>query len=283
MTEFRVSERSDLDTGQAGDGRSDAPMDVAMEMAMAVTPITVETAGGTLIEPMERNEYGKPRRRSKAPPTTVAPSDWRSHMERKIRQQEQELTQLHQTLGHLANLWEVRAACEEAQWQGMMAWMQERLQKWDARHENDNLWGAGITNTIAKFMKGVAPGQEVRKKEREMTARMDCGGLEASQHADTMREEGPQKCQQLQQQPKSKLQLKLQPKLQPTPKHRSSPTHARWWETVPLRTKSRRAPIGPRPGPAPTAGSSMAERCLIFRRDKSVPLSNKMDRQIASV
>jgi len=51
-----VNERSDLDTGEAGDGRSDAPMDVAIEMATAVTPTTAKTAGGTMIEQIERNE-----------------------------------------------------------------------------------------------------------------------------------------------------------------------------------------------------------------------------------
>jgi hypothetical protein len=66
--------------------------------------------------------------------------------------------------------------------------MQEREQKWDTRHEHNNLWGAGITNMIAKVMKGVAPGQEAREKERDETARMDGGGLEASQHADTTQE-----------------------------------------------------------------------------------------------
>jgi len=40
----------------------------------------------------------------------------------------------------------------------MMTWMQEREQKWDARHEDNKLWGAGITNMIAKTMKGVAQG-----------------------------------------------------------------------------------------------------------------------------
>jgi len=50
-------------------------------------------------------------------------------MESTIRQQAQELMQLHRTVGHLANLLEARAACEEAQWQGMMTWMQEREQK----------------------------------------------------------------------------------------------------------------------------------------------------------
>jgi len=47
--------------------------------------------------------------------------------------------QLHRTVGHLANLVEARAAREEAQWQAMMTWIQEREQKWDARHEDDKL------------------------------------------------------------------------------------------------------------------------------------------------
>jgi len=266
MTEARGSERSDLDTGEAGDRRSDAPVDVAMEMT------TAETAGATIFELMERNENGKRRRRSEAPAT---PSDWRSRMERKMRQQAQELTQLHRTVGHLTNLVQAQAAREEAQWLGMRTWMQEREQKWDARHEDDKLWGAGITNMIAKIMKGVASGQEVREKERDETAGTDGGGLQASQHADTTREEEPEKRQQLQQQPKPKLQLKLQPKPQPAPKPKSAPTPARRWETVPPRAESQRAPVGP--GPAPTVGSSMAERRLILRRDDSVPLSNKMD------
>jgi hypothetical protein len=54
MTEFRVSGRSDLDTGEAGKGRSDAPMDFAMEMAMPATPTAAVTADATLFVPMER-------------------------------------------------------------------------------------------------------------------------------------------------------------------------------------------------------------------------------------
>jgi hypothetical protein len=71
----------------------------------------------------------------------------------------------------------------------MMMWMEEREQMWDARYEDDQVWGAGITNKIAKTMKGVAQGQQEREREREVTARMDSGGLEDSQHADRMREE----------------------------------------------------------------------------------------------
>jgi hypothetical protein len=112
MTEFRVSVRSDLDAGEAGNGRSDAPMDVAMEMATAATTIAAETAGAIIFDPMERNENGKRRRMSEAP---AASSDWRSRMVRTIRQQAQELMQLPRTVGHLANLVEARAAHEEAQ------------------------------------------------------------------------------------------------------------------------------------------------------------------------
>jgi hypothetical protein len=38
---------------------------------------------------------------------------------------------------------------------------------------------------IVKITKGVAPPQEARQKERDETERMDGGGLETSQHADT--------------------------------------------------------------------------------------------------
>jgi hypothetical protein len=123
MTEARASGRRDLDTGQAGDGRSDAHMDVAMEMATAVTPIAAETTGPITVEPMERNENRKRKRRSEALEIAMAPSDWKSRMERTMRQQAQELTQLHRTVGHLTNFLEAQAAREEAQWRGMTTWM----------------------------------------------------------------------------------------------------------------------------------------------------------------
>jgi len=154
------------------------------------------------------------------------------------------------------------------------------------------VWGAGITNMIAKTMTGVAQGQEEREREREVTARTDGGGLEAAQHADTTREDEPKEPEQPQQQqqpkPRPKPQLKLQQTPKPVPKPNSAPTPTpmRRWDTVPPRAKSQRAPVSPRPGPgpgpAPTAGSSMAERRLILRRDESVPLPNTMDQEIAS-
>jgi hypothetical protein len=121
MTEFRGRERSDQGPGKVGGRRSDTTMHMAMEVATVAT-----SAGVTICQSTERKKNGKRRRRSE-PPT--APSNWRSRMERTIRQQAQELTQLHQTVGHLANLLEARAAHKEAQWQGIMTWMQEREQK----------------------------------------------------------------------------------------------------------------------------------------------------------
>jgi hypothetical protein len=108
MTEVRVSERRGLDTGEAADGRSDAPMDIAMEVAMAVTSIAA-------LEPTERNENGK-RRRSEVPATAWALGDWRSRMERTAQQQARELAQLHRTVAKMANMLETHTALQEAQW-----------------------------------------------------------------------------------------------------------------------------------------------------------------------
>jgi len=54
--------------------------------------------------------------------------------------------------------------------------MQQREQKWDACYEDDKVWGAGITNIIAKTTKGVAQCHEQRERERELTVRTDSGG-----------------------------------------------------------------------------------------------------------
>jgi hypothetical protein len=48
----------------------------------------------TMVDPLERNEKEK-RLRSWGPEALKAPSNWRSCLERTMRQQAQELTQLH--------------------------------------------------------------------------------------------------------------------------------------------------------------------------------------------
>jgi hypothetical protein len=59
----------------------------------------------------------------------------------------------------------VHAAHEEAQWQGIMTCILERELMWDARHEDNKLWGEHITNMITHTMKGVAQGHTGREKE----------------------------------------------------------------------------------------------------------------------
>jgi hypothetical protein len=126
MTEFRVSGKSDVDAGEAGDGRCEEPMDGAMERAIPPESIATETAGAAIFEPMGRDEKVKWRRSSEAP---AAPSDWMSRMERTIWLLTQELMQPNQTVRHLVNHLLARASRKDAQWQAMMAWMQQRHQK----------------------------------------------------------------------------------------------------------------------------------------------------------
>lgn len=105
---------------------------------------------------------------------------------------------------------------------------------------------------------------------------MDAEGLEATHLADTMQRGGPVKQQQLQPQLKPKLQLKLQPNVQHEPIPKSAPTPARRWETVPPQVQSK----SQIPGHDPTAGSSIADRRLVLRREVSIPQPNKMDDEI---
>jgi hypothetical protein len=95
MTEVTTSNTNGLERGGTADRRSDAPLDLAIEMQTAVTAIATETAGQDTLEPMERNENGMPRRRSEVPLPTWALRDWRSRMERLAQRQACELPQLH--------------------------------------------------------------------------------------------------------------------------------------------------------------------------------------------
>jgi hypothetical protein len=112
MTKFRVSGSSNLDTGNGGNGKRDAPMDLVMEIATAATSTALVTAGVSIFEPEQSNKHGKRRMRREA---LAALSNSGSRKERTIRQQAQELTQLHQTVGHHAILVKARTACEGVQ------------------------------------------------------------------------------------------------------------------------------------------------------------------------
>ena len=292
MTEVGTSDRSDQDMGEAGDVTGGASVMRATETAMTMTPIVANTASTATLEPTERNENGK-RRRSETPAAAMSPGDWRSRMDRTVQQQACELAQLHRTVTMMATMLGTQTALQETQWRSMSTWLEEREEKWETRHQDDVLWSTGITNMVAKVMAGMKSGGQ--KETGTGTRDTDNGGLEASQHADPTQIGGPEKPKENQQ-----LQPKLQPKPQPkpeskpiprpTPKTTPTPTPTpaptRWWETVPPRNQNQKKVMVAKtadPGPAPTTGSSMADRRLILRRDESVPLPRKMDQEIASV
>jgi len=214
MTEVRVSERSGLDMGGAADGRSDAPMDMVMEMATAVASIAVETAGEDTLEPLERNENRKRRRRSEVPATAWALGDWRSRMERAAQQRARELAQLHRTITKMAHMLETQTALQETQWRGMKTWLEEKEEKRDAYHKDDVLWGKGITDMVKRV---VAPtGWDQREGRKANTEGVS---LEASIHADLTQTGGPKKPEERQQ-----LQPERKPKSVPMPKPKPNPS-----------------------------------------------------------
>ena len=283
MTEVKGSDTSDLDTAEAGDRRSDLAMDVAMEIAMMGTPITAETAGATTFEPMERNENGKWRRSSEAQATA---GDWRSRMEREAQQQARKIAQLHRTIAKMANMLAAQTALQEAQWQGMKTWLAKREEKWDSYHQDDVLWGKGITDMVTRVVAATEGGQREEKK-----ADTNGVGLEASMHTETSqtgRPEKPEQSQQSQHRRQPKPKPKPKPNPAPTPMQRTTsttiavttsvPTPARRWETVPPPNKK----ILASPAQAPMTGSSLADGHIMLRRDENLPLCNQMDQDISS-
>jgi len=136
------------------------------------------------------NKHGKRLRNENSERVSVT-RDWRSQMERTVRQQAREVTQLQQNIDRMARMLEAHPARKEAQWRGMIEWLKVRETNWDHRHWDDRPWGAGIevmTGTVlAKVRVGeAAPTQNGRKNERNKTARQDGAGLGASQHAGAM-------------------------------------------------------------------------------------------------
>ena len=223
-------------------------------------------------------------------------------MERAAQQPARELAQLHRTIAKMANILETQTTLHEAQWRGMKTWLEDKEEKRDVYHQDDVLWGKGITDMVKRVVATTERGQR-----EEMKADTEGVGLEASIPADLTQTGEPNKPEELQQlQPGQQLNSAPTPKpnpkpnlapapapkpaptTTPTPRATSTPkgattsapapTPTRRCETVPPRNQKKLAS----PAPALTTGSSMADRCLILRRDESVPLPNKMDQEIAS-
>jgi len=118
-------------------------------------------------------------------------------------------------------------------------------------------------------------------------------GLESLIHTDLTQTGGPKNDQE-RQQPQRGSELKLKRKPMPKPAMTPTPTlkmtttptavttsvltQTRRWGTVPPSNQKTQD----NPAPAPTTGSSLADRCLMPGRDENMPLPNKMDQQIAS-
>jgi len=249
--------------GDAADGRSDAPMDIALEMGTAMSSIPVETAGADPLEPMERNDNRNWTRRCVVPATKWAHEDQRSHMERPAQQQARELAQLHRTVAIMVNKLKKPTTLQVTQWQGMSLWLQETEKIRDAYHQDDLLWGKGITDMVTR-----AVAETERDQNMEQNADAEAGGLEASIQTDLTLRGGPEKPEEGQQLQPGRRLYSMQmpkpeqnptPKLNPAPEPRPAPTPmltttsapkgaisselapTRRWQTVPPQNQSNEA------------------------------------------
>jgi len=102
-------------------------------------------------EQCDLSMYGK-RVRSETSESASAPVDWRSRMERTMRQQALKVMQLHQTIDRIARMLEAHAVREEAQSHGMKEWLQDSETKRDEHHSDDVLWGTGIMELTANVL-----------------------------------------------------------------------------------------------------------------------------------
>ena len=124
--------------------------------------------------------------------------------------------------------------------------MEEKEKKRDAYHQDDLLWGEGITDMVARAVAATERGQ---KEERR--ADTEGVGLEASIHADLTQTGGPEKPEERQQLQPGR-QLKSMPTPKPKPKPKSNPNQS---------PKSNSAPAlspAPRPAPRPTPRGTSA-------------------------
>jgi hypothetical protein len=76
----------------------------------------------------------------------------------------------------------------------MKTWLQKREEKWDAYHQDDVLWGRGITDIVTRVVAATEGGQR-----EERNADTEGARLEASIHADATETGGPEKPEERQQ------------------------------------------------------------------------------------
>jgi len=160
---------------------------MAGDMARETTCVTFMDAS----ELWEWNKNGKPPR-SEITESSSALGDWRSWMERTIRQQVRKIALPQHTVDRIARLQEPHVAFEEKEWPGMWHRMENRERKWDDCHKNDVMWGMGITDMARKILAAMRTGEREPEGEK---------GLQPSKHAVTIQRVREWKEDPVQQQP----------------------------------------------------------------------------------
>jgi len=133
-------------------------MHIVMEMWTVVTTIASGTMGEDTPKLMQRIKHAR-RRMSKVPATVRALADWGINMERAAQQQSRKQTQVHRTIAMIGNTLETQSALQEAQWRAIKIWLEEIEAKWDAYHQDDVLWGIGITDMVTELVAATERGQ----------------------------------------------------------------------------------------------------------------------------
>jgi len=165
MIEKPPTER-DMHVAQAGE---------AGGVVGAMTANTTSMSFMAASEKWESNLNGT-RQRCKTSESASTLGDWRSRMQSTMRQQVGEVTQLLESIDRMASMLKAHTARQVAQWLRIKKWVEDIETRWDERHNDNVLWGMGITemNTKPRAEASVgqaAPAKEAIQAERAETAR----------------------------------------------------------------------------------------------------------------
>jgi len=131
-----------------------------------------------------------------------------------------DIAQLHRTIAKRLNVLQTQSTLQEVHWRGMNTWLEEKDRKRVAYHQDDLLWGKGITDMVATV---VAATERDRREERKGDT--EGVGPEASINLDLTQTGGAKKAEEHQQpQPGRQLKSMAKSNPNPTPNPRPAPT-----------------------------------------------------------
>jgi len=73
----------------------------------------------------------------------------------------------------MANVLDAETALQEAQWRGMKMWLEKSEEKWNAYHQDDILWGRGITDMVTMVVTATEGGQREERNADADGARLE--------------------------------------------------------------------------------------------------------------